>query len=152
MATATYTAAECAQRARKIAWWWEEFMSGCVYYLAVFGDVLVVSEICSGTAELFGVFASVVRVLSGVDVLVGAMVAGFEVCWGLPCSTPSFYSGASRWCIHADTHQPAQVAASTQLVSLNRVKVCINLALCLCTATIFWPTFIRFRESNWHNS
>ena len=40
---------------------------------------------------------------------------------------------------------------SSQLVSINQMKVGINLAVCLCTVTLFWPTFIRFRESNWRS-
>ena len=35
-----------------------------------------------------------------------------------------------------------------QLVSLNRMKVCVISGVCLCTETFFWPTLIRFRESN----
>ena len=35
-----------------------------------------------------------------------------------------------------------------QLDSLNRMKVCVISGVCLCTATLFWPTLIRFRETN----
>ena len=39
-----------------------------------------------------------------------------------------------------------------QLDSLNRMKVCVISDVCLCTATLFWPTLIRFRETNWRRT
>ena len=44
--------------------------------------------------------------------------------------------------------QPIDANSDLELDSLNRMKVCTILGVCLCTETLFWPTFIRFRESN----